>query len=230
MSTTVDTLANEMATEMGEEYADLDVADQYLTWVKEVVRKVYAAGRWASANNVETITMATGTASYTLDSTTSEVKSVRIPSTGSKVIYSTVERLIAKDKDLEDTGEPDYWWYDGLDASASLKIRFYPVPTTAQNGVSVQLWVQKRPPSLTDTAVIPLPGEFIDVVRDGVRAKARANENNLEGAMLAKQDFMEGMQLLGARFATPPKAGSTMPLKLKLKQIHQAPADGSQGG
>ena len=230
MSTTVNTLANEMATEMGEEFADLDVAEQFLTWVKEVVRKVYAAGRWASANNVETITMANGTASYTLNSSTSEVKSVRIPTSGTKIIYSSVERLIAKDKDLEDSGEPDYWWYDGLDAAASLKIRFYPVPGASQDSVSVQLWVQKRPPILGDTDVIPLPGEFIDVVRDGVRAKARANENNLDGAMLAKQDFIEGMQLLGARFASPPKIGSTMPSKLKLKQIHQAPADGSQGG
>ena len=230
MSITVTTLANELATEMGEEYNDLDVSEQYITWVKEVVRQVYAAGRWSSANAVETVSLATDTPSYTLASTTSEVKSVRIPSTDAVVVYTPVERLISRGKDLESSGLPTNWWYDGLDSATELKSRVWPVPAAAQNGVDLQLWSQKRPPILGDSDTIPLPDEFVDVCRDGVRAKARAAENNLDGAMLAKQDYIQGLQLLGARFQAPPKIGSTMAAKRKLRAIHQAPASGNDGG
>jgi hypothetical protein len=128
VATTVNALAQEIATEFGEEYTDQDVADQFRTWVKEVVRRVIASGRWFSQNAVDDITTVASTAVYTLDSTTSEVKAIRLTATDKPIIYTPVERLIAKDYNLETTGPPTNWWIDSLDASQNIVIRFYPVP------------------------------------------------------------------------------------------------------
>lgn len=225
MSITVDTLANEIADEFGEEYTDLDVAEQFKSWVKEVVRQVYSSARWFSGNNVETITLADGTAAYSLSSTASEVKSIREPAGNTKLSYTTVERLIARDKDLESSGTPTHWWYDGLGSSNEVKIRFYPIPSTTSiaTAPTLQVWVQKRPPSLGDTDTIPLPDEFIDVIRHGVRARVRLNENNIEAGQIALQEYKEGLMMLLGRFSKPPKLGSTLPGKQKFRTTHQAP-------
>ncbi|MHA2242987.1 MAG: phage adaptor protein [Candidatus Thorarchaeota archaeon] len=226
MATTVNALAQEIATEFGEEYTDQDVADQFRTWVKEVVRRVIASGRWFSQNAVDDITTVASTATYTLDSTTSEVKAIRLTATDKPIIYTPVERLIAKDYNLETTGPPTNWWIDSLDASQNIVIRFYPVPDAVYD---IDAHVLKRPPTLGDSDSIPLPIEYIDVVRDGVRWKVRYNENNLEAAGLALQEFKEGIMILNAKFGSQPRQGSNLPVKLKLKQIHQSGASNDGG-
>jgi hypothetical protein len=80
-----------------------------------------------------------------------------------------------------------------------------------------------------DSDSIPLPIEYIDVVRDGVRWKVRYNENNLEAAGLALQEFKEGIMILNAKFGSQPRQGSNLPVKLKLKQIHQSGASNDGG-
>ena len=225
MSTTVDTLANEVADEFGEEYTDLDVAEQFKSWVKEHVRRVYSAARWFAGNAVETVTLVNAQAVYSLSATASEIKSVRKPVGNTKLSYTSVERLIARDKDLESTGDPTNWWYEGLGSSNEVQIRLYPIPTTASIATepTLQVWVQKRPPTLGDTDTIPLPDEFIDVIRNGVRMQVRLNENNIEAAQIANQQYQESLMLLLGRFSKPPKVGSTLPGKQKFRTTHQAP-------
>jgi hypothetical protein len=225
MSTTVDTLANEVADEFGEEYTDLDVAEQFKSWVKEHVRRVYSAARWFAGNAVETITLSNATSVYSLSSTASEIKSVRAPVGNKKLSYTSVERMIARDKDLESTGTPTNWWYEGLGSSNEVQLRVWPIPTTTSIATepSLQVWVQKRPPSLGDSDTIPLPDEFIDVIRQGVRMQVRLNENNLEAAGLLSQQYQEGLMLLLGRFSKQPKVGSTLAGKQKFRTTHQAP-------
>jgi hypothetical protein len=225
MATTVDTLANEVADEFGEEYTDLDVAEQFKSWVKEHVRRVYSAARWFAGNAVETVTLANAQAVYSLSATASEIKSVRKPVGNTKLSYTSVERLIARDKDLESTGDPTNWWYEGLGSSNEVQIRLFPIPTTASIATepTLQVWVQKRPPTLGDTDTIPLPDEFIDVIRNGVRMQVRLNENNIEAAQIANQQYQESLMLLLGRFAKQPKVGSTLPGKQKFRTTHQAP-------
>ena len=166
------------------------------------------------------------TAAYSLAATTGEVKSVRIPATDDVIIYTPVERLIAKDKNLELEGKPENWWIDSLGTSQEMKIRFYPIPDAVY---AVELHVLNRPSDLGDSDTIPLPVEYIDVVREGVRYKTRYNENNLEAAGLALQEFKEGIMILNAKFGGSPRAGSNLPVKRKLKQIHQSPSTNDGG-
>ena len=226
MATTVNALAQELATEFGEEYTDQDVADLYRSWVKEIVRRVIGSGRWFTQNTTDEITTVASTSTYSLAATTGEVKSVRIPSLDQPVIYTPVERLIAKDKNLELEDTPTNWWIDSLGSSQEIKIRFYPVPDAA---LTIELHVLKRPAELGDTDNIPLPIEYLDIVREGVRYKTRYNENNLQAAALALQEFKEGIMLLNAKFGGQPRTGSNLPVKRKLKQVHQSPATNDGG-
>jgi hypothetical protein len=226
VATTVNALAQELATEFGEEYTDQDVADLYRSWVKEIVRRVIGSGRWFTQNTTDNVTTIASTSTYSLDPTTGEVKSVRIPSLDQVVIYTPVERLIAKEKNLELTGTPTNWWIDSIGSSQEIKIRFYPVPNAA---LTIELHVLKRPAELGDTDTIPLPVEYLDIVREGVRYKTRYNENNLQAAGLALQEFKEGIMLLNAKFGGNPRQGSNLPVKQKLKQIHQSPSTNDGG-
>jgi len=226
VATTVNALAQELATEFGEEYTDQDVADLYRSWVKEIVRRVIGSGRWFTQNTTDEITTVASTSTYSLAATTGEVKSVRIPSLDQPVIYTPVERLIAKDKNLELEDTPTNWWIDSLGSSQEIKIRFYPVPDAA---LTIELHVLKRPAELGDTDNIPLPIEYLDIVREGVRYKTRYNENNLQAAALALQEFKEGIMLLNAKFGGQPRTGSNLPVKRKLKQVHQSPATNDGG-
>jgi hypothetical protein len=226
VATTVNALAQELATEFGEEYTDQDVADLYRTWVKEIVRRVIGTGRWFTQNTTDSVVTVASTPAYSLAATTGEVKSIRIPATDDVVIYTPVERLIAKDKNLELTGKPTNWWVDSLGTSQEIKIRLYPIPDAVY---TLELHVLNRPSELGDTDTIPLPVEYIDVVREGVRYKTRYNENNLEAAALALQEFKEGVMLLNAKFGGNPRQGSSLPVKRKLKQIHQQPSTNDGG-
>jgi len=202
------------------------VADLYRSWVKEIVRRVIGSGRWFTQNTTDEITTVASTSTYSLAATTGEVKSVRIPSLDQPVIYTPVERLIAKDKNLELEDTPTNWWIDSLGSSQEIKIRFYPVPDAA---LTIELHVLKRPAELGDTDNIPLPIEYLDIVREGVRYKTRYNENNLQAAALALQEFKEGIMLLNAKFGGQPRTGSNLPVKRKLKQVHQSPATNDGG-
>jgi hypothetical protein len=226
VATTVNALAQEVATEFGEEWTDQDIADQFRTWVKEVVRRVITSGRWFSQNAIDDITTVASTATHTLDATTSEVKAMRLTATDKPIIYTPVERLIAKDYNLETTGTPPNWWIDSLDASQNIVVRFYPVPDAAYD---IDAHVLKRPVTLGDTDNIPLPEEYLDVVRDGVRWKVRFNENNLEAAALMLQEFKEGIMILNAKFGSQPREASALPVKRKLKQVHQSSATNDGG-
>lgn len=226
MATTVNALAQEIATEFGEEYTDQDVADQFRTWVKEVVRRVIGSGRWFSQNTTDDITTVASTATYSMDTTTGEIKAMRLTATDAPILYTPVERLIARDYNLEATGTPTNWWIDSLGSSQELVVRFYPIPDDAY---AIEAHVLKRPSDLGNTDTIPLPVEYLDVVRDGVRWKVRYNENNLEAAALSLQEFKEGLLLLNAKFGAQPRAGSSLPVKTKLKQQHQSPATNTGG-
>jgi hypothetical protein len=97
---TVDDVASDIATEFGEEFSDLDIKEQFRTWVSEVFEEVYASGRWFFQNDSQNITLVASTKDYSLDTDVAEVRDVRNPTSNARVEYAPVERLIARGKDL----------------------------------------------------------------------------------------------------------------------------------
>lgn len=228
---TVDDVAQEVAEEFGEEFSDLDIKSQIQKWVIEVFEEVYASGRWFFQNDSQDITLADGTKDYSMDTDVAEVRDVRDPNSNKRVAYAPVERLIAKGKDLLSTGNaPEFWYIDSLGPSQEIKVSLYPVPnaTAVTNIGSLRAYTLLRPPALTGTDTIPIPPEYIRVIREGVRAKVMFADKDLQASQIAKEAFIDGLTLLNARFHGRPKEGSSLPVKTKTQAVAQSPA--SPGG
>jgi hypothetical protein len=194
VSITLQTFAEEMALEFGEEVTDLDI-------------------RWWHQNVTYNLTLVDSTSVYTLPVTISEVRDVRRQGDGVRVALTTVEQLIRRSEDLtqllaQPPGPlhlPTHWFPAGAASDGALQIQVWPVP----NG---------------DHSTIPLPEEYINVARSGVRALVRYNENNLEAAALMFQRFDAKLRLLNGRFQGAPRAGSRMAAKRGLKITPQMPS------
>jgi len=223
---TVDDVASDIATEFGEEFSDLDIKEQFRTWVGEVFEEVFASGRWFFQNDSQNVTLVASTKDYSMDTDVAEVRDMRDPNDNIRVEYAPVERLIARGKDLLLEGTPTNWYIDSLGTSQEIIISLWPVPSAAAVAAvgALKAYTLLRPPALGGSDTVPIPTEYIRVMKDGVRAKVKFSDGDLEGHQVARQLFQDGLLLLNARFHGKPRAGSSLPVKLKLKQTHQAPA------
>src|SRR5262245_33964687 len=98
---TLDGLAQELATEFGEQYGDLDIADQFQRWTQETYEEVVGQARWFFKNGEENLSPVAGQSVYTLPTTVSEIRTAFINSTPpTRVAYCAVERLIARGENL----------------------------------------------------------------------------------------------------------------------------------
>ncbi len=228
---TVDDVAADVATEFGEEFSDLDIKEQFRTWVSEVFEEVYASGRWFFQNDTQSVTLIDGTKDYSMDTDVAEVRDMRDPNDNVRVEYAPVERLIARGKDLLITGTPTNWYIDSLGSNQEIKISLWPVPDAAAVAAITALtaYTLLRPPALGGTDTIPIPTEYIRVMKEGLRAKVKFSDGDLDGFQMARQLFQDGLLLLNARFHGKPRPGSSLPVKLKLKQTHQSPATADGG-
>ena len=228
---TLDQLAGEVATEFGEQYGDLDVSLQFQKWAQESFDAIVAEARWFFKNATADVVPVAGTAVYTLPATVSEVRAAYISTTYGRVAYSTIERLLARGSNLAEAGTPRAWFYSGLDsATTGLKVQFWPVPNAAlvSSGAVIRMETLSRPASLSPTDTIPLPSEYIRVMRDGIRFRVKFNDNDLEGARAAHTLFQDGLALLNSRFHGAEEGGSSLRIK-RLKASRQAPGATEEG-
>jgi hypothetical protein len=223
---TVDDVASDIATEFGEEFSDLDIKEQFRTWVSEVFEEVYASGRWFFQNDTQDITLSDGVKDYSMNADVAEVRDMRDPNDNVRVEYVPVERLIARGKDLLLEGTPSNWYIDSIGVNQEIIVSLWPVPDAAATAAITALtaYTLKRPPALGGSDTIPIPREYIRVMKDAIRAKVKFSDGDLDGNQVARQMFQDGLLMLNARFHGKPRQGSTLPVKLKLKQTHQMPA------
>jgi hypothetical protein len=220
-----------MALEFGEEVTDLDIRDQFVQFSQEVFDDIITSGRWWHQNVTYNLTLVDSTSVYTLPVTISEVRDVRRQGDGVRVALTTVEQLIRRSEDLtqllaQPPGPlhlPTHWFPAGAASDGALQIQVWPVPNGDQTDL-LNVYALKRPATLALTSTIPLPEEYINVARSGVRALVRYNENNLEAAALMFQRFDAKLRLLNGRFQGAPRAGSRMAAKRGLKITPQMPS------
>lgn len=228
---TVDDVAGDIATEFGEEFSDIDIKAQFRLWVIEVFEEVYASGRWFFQNDEQDISLVASQKAYSLDADVSEVRDIRDPNDNVRVEYAPVERLIARGKDLLLEGTPTNWYIDSIGTSQEIKISLWPIPDAAAVAAitALRAYTLLRPITLSGTTTIPVPIEYVRVIKEGVRAKVKFNDGDLDGSSMAIEAFGNGLMLLNARFHGKPRQGSTLPVKTKLKQTHQSPATADGG-
>lgn len=225
---TLDQLSSEMALEFGEQYSDLDVSMQFQSWTNETINEVYSAARWFFKNVKVQIDPVAGTAEYTLPATVSQVRDVQIPATGIRIAFAPVERLIARGYNLALAGTPKAWYLSGVGTGSALKVSFWPVPdaafvTAIAANPKIDVHASKRPSTLQATDEIPLPEEYVRVVRDGIRARVKYNDNDFNGAEFSRKLFEAGLADLNRMFHGPEKGGSDLRVKM-IRATRQQPS------
>lgn len=229
---TRDQLAQELATELGEQYGDLDVADQFQKWVDEAYLDIAASARWFWLNALVTVVPVAAQAEYSLTDT-SEVRIITINSDPpGRVAYSTVERLISRGETLVEEGTPRAWYKSG-GSGAALKISLWPVPSAAFVALGaaahLKVFTVARPTgSIAADPVTLLMDEFIPVLRDGVRYRARMADEDTEGARAFHTLYSEGLSALVQKHHGPEAGGSSLRVK-RIKAARQSPATAEEG-
>lgn len=224
---TLNQIAEEMALEVGEQYGDLDVADQFQKWAQEAIDEVYSDTRWFFKNAVEDVSPVAGTAEYQLSSTVSEIRDIRIPALTTRIAYFPIERINARGWSLSEAGTPKAWYHSGTGTAGELKISFYPVPdaafiTAIAADPVIEVHTLKRPPQLGISDNVPLPQEYIRLIKDGVRYRVCLGDKDMQGYEASRRSFMEGLMRLNNRFHGAEGGGSSLRIKL-LAAARQAP-------
>lgn len=227
---TVDSFAQEMAFEFGEQYADPDVQAQFLRWVQEVHDDIYQAAPWFFRNETVSLNLLTSVPTAQLsDALTirgmyiSAAPAGKESTVGRPLVYVPVERILARPGTnlVSDSDTPECWYFETHNATSHLlTLRFYPIPS---GSYTVAVAALKNPPTLAATDQIPFPADFFPALREGVRAKVRYNDDNGQAAQLSEALKDKYIQRLANAFAGPMGAPSSLRVK-RSKAIHQAPA------
>ena len=222
---TLSDLASEVSVEFGEDYTDTDVADQYVAWGNESYQEIIGSGRWYLSNKEETFTLSNGVSVYSMPVGVAEIVQLSNKSTNLPISYIPMERLVARKKNLDASGAPTNWWYDGFDGTTKqLKVRVYPVPGAGNDSDVIRTNTLQSPAVLAATDEIPLPNEYLHIMRNGIRSKQKFSDGDLEGATAARGLFTNGLGLLNQRYSGAPKQGSRINAKRRLRAVEQAPA------
>jgi hypothetical protein len=195
-------LAEELATELGEAYKDPEIQRQFKQWVSECVEMILAAARWPFATGVGGVTTSADTRTYELGAGHGDVRIIQEVDQSTTLPYFVLEELQSQGFDIRQTGKPVLWYYDALSDEGYLVIGFWPVPDAAY---SYHIYRDTVNGALDDSAdvTIPLPADFLQVIRDGVRALYRENTENAALAQLAWQRYTQKLGLLRDRYLSP---------------------------
>jgi hypothetical protein len=230
---TVDSVASELALEFGEQFQDIDIADQFRRWVQQTYEEIVQLAPWFFKNDDFSIQLEQGVKEYTLPTTVSAIRDFSIYSATDaptdvrgKLSYTPVERLTARGENLDAPGFPRAYYITGINQSTTaMQIAVWPVPDREYNA---RIFAVSRPVVLSSTDTIPLPPEYLAALREGVKAKVRFNDGDLQAMQAAEQKMLGLITGLNSSFVGPKGGPSRLGVK-RLRGTHQSPteADGA---
>lgn len=191
MPVLVDDVIDSLANELGENPGDVDVRKVFEGWIDGVVREIWHAGDWFFKWTTQSLTTSVGTAVYSLDVNSGEIRRITVDGQSDELTYVTIDDVASRDIDPANSGTPWGWMFAGYDeAQDFVNIRLVPVPVSAK---SYTLW-QYRADSgvLTGTSTVPLPPAFQSVLKDGVRRNYELNIGSQLG-LYYDTKFKEGL-------------------------------------
>jgi hypothetical protein len=176
---TVSALALELASEAGESTTDTDYLSLVRGWIKDGYREIGDKAAWAFLKTDESVSFTVaGGDEYETQATCSEITYMRLTATDTPVIYVPVERLASLGLDLEQTGRPKYFYSSGYNSSTGKnKFKVWPVPDGTYAG---EIHENGRPVELEDADTIPMPTNFLTIMKDYVRMMQAKDDKDYE--------------------------------------------------
>ena len=204
-------LVQELALEAGEDTSDAQVMGQFEAWLEEGYVTATSNARFLWQNGVTILTIMQGKPEYTLDADVAEITLITEPEGNQKIGYNTAEDLAQLGIDFEASGEPQYWFYSGVDSDTSgKKITFVPNPIRTKN---LTIRTLLSPYDIRNTKVIPAPIEIIMLVKQYVRAMYQYNDDRTELYNQSITKFYEQLAAYNARYVQPRRSASRLKVK-----------------
>jgi hypothetical protein len=179
------------ATNLQEETSVSDYQKMIGALVNDAKRNVESYHDWLNLRTTTDITTVASTKEYNLNSG-QEIKVVAVTnqSTGNNLVQVSRQYMNSLKYPTEATGEPQYYAFNGTDASNNLKIEVSPVPTEAQT-ITFDIVTPQATFTLPNT-VLSVPEQPV-VLGTWMRAIAERGEDGGSQTSVVAQEFKEAI-------------------------------------
>lgn len=198
---TVNDMATEVMREVGEDTSDADLVLIYEGWVQDVYDIIGTSLKWHFQSVSETLNLVASTKEYSLAADTDIVRGMRHNPTDDPIYFIELRELVSRGVDFENESKPQYFYYGEFDeANNQWKVNFWPIPDQAYN---VDVYTLSSPKDLATGDTIPFPRAFINVMKNGIRWYAYTNEEKLDVAVMYRDAFSAGLEVVMQRYKFP---------------------------
>ena len=182
---TLENFVQPLAQELGEDWSDLEVRDQFLNWYIAAFEEIASLHQeWPVFFARETVVTVTGTALYNLASNTGSVRIVVDDDNDAQIPLQHIGQLTRRALDLSLRGRPRSVIIESF-TNGVMTIRFWPIPDSA---LTYTLFRVLLPQTLTLITPLPLPATFGPYFRAAV--KQRFYESADDADWWQRQDRM----------------------------------------
>lgn len=210
---TVQNLALELAEEWGESTFDSDYLKLVRTWIKDGFREIGDEAEWFFLKADETINTIAATATYRLASAVSYATKLRFTLTDEPIPYTPVEQLIERGLDMELQDKPQAWYISGYDSVTNqFIVKLWPIPGSIY---SLQFIEDGRPLEIADADSIPMPANFLTILKDYVRAEQSRDDKDYENYDRMNDRWRVALDKRKKRFTKQP----ARKIRLKVSDI-----------
>lgn len=199
---TVNDVAKDIMTEVGEATSDATLVLQFERWVSNAFQRIGIALDWKFNRPTEQITTVASTSEYSLtDKLVDDIKAMRINGDDDPIFYKSEQELFERGVDLEQEGRPMFYFFREYDKTNEvLKVVFWPIPDAVY---TIDVMERAAPGTLATADVLPYPREFVQAIEARVKFLYYMNEEKVEVALVHRDEFDKIMALLVRRFKWP---------------------------
>lgn len=201
---TLNTFALQMVKEFAGSNAisDLDLVAQVERYANDVIKHIRNFSEWPWLYTSETMNTVASQAGYVISTGSMDITGMRLAGgydTPLKRIGA--EQLSDQGVDLETTGQPELYILTGYTVSSQgAAFNLWPVPNAIYPLI---IYETVRATDVASSSNIPLPEDFMAVLRDGMRHYMARDEGDLQGAQAAIVIFDAGLKRLRQRYINP---------------------------
>lgn len=188
---TIDAFAQSLMAEMDEATDNTDYLAVVKGWVEDACDEIASIHEWKLFRRTLTLNTVGGTATYQLPENIREIRAMRLKVTNEPIEYLDAPVLYSMAEDLENTGKPQYWWWESsafVTNDVFLKIQLDPVPDAIYT--VEYLGVLHPLSAVTANVNIPYQRQMFLAIKNRVRAYMLQSDKDYEGASIARQDFL----------------------------------------
>lgn len=199
MAITIATLADTIATQLGEPYQNLDIRELFDAWVLEVIVEIAQEAPWPFLLTVDTIPTVATQADYTLDAGAGDVLAVQRADTHDELTRTSYAEMVRLGRDLSMGGYPSAWYPNGMSGNQPI-ISVWPVPSSV---INLEVIRSLASTALTRASTFPFPEDLVPLVREGVRQLYREHIQDFQGADRSQMAYTNALGRAKTRYLQP---------------------------